>query len=410
MPHPYIEEDISQNAKLIDKASLEDLLPSITVNDNSKVLLSENDCHIPRPPEEATQPTLAIVTVIDLAKSSDFGVDDIQASCVAAPVSTIYASSNAVYMVEDAYQLDNENSYYSSHVYKLDFTKDGLNFAGRVTLSGQVGWNEQFRLSEYQDHLRVVTTDFSRIERNLHRLHTVTITDSELSLNATIPNESAPASIGKPDESIYSVRFSGDRAYIVTFRQIDPFYVLDLSDHDAPSVAGELELPGFSNYLHPFGENLVFGLGREAGSGLRIGNIKLALFDVSDMRSPQLIDEQFVEGDSSYSPAEYSHTALSILPNDNNHAWRLGFAASISEDWIWQGDVYYLFEVRDQAHELGAGLSALGKISGSKADQIGGSKYYGTSYDRGVLTDSQVHYSHNDVLITEDWEQLELTD
>ncbi|WP_197472961.1 beta-propeller domain-containing protein, partial [Oleiphilus sp. HI0123] len=89
-----------------------------------------------------------------------------------------------------------------------------------------------------------------------HRLHTINIDDTELNLNATIPNESAPEAIGKPGESIYSVRFDGDKAYIVTFRQIDPFYVLDLSNHDSPRVAGELELPGFSNYLHPFGDTL----------------------------------------------------------------------------------------------------------------------------------------------------------
>ncbi|WP_197485817.1 beta-propeller domain-containing protein, partial [Oleiphilus sp. HI0061] len=351
----------------------------------------ENDCHIPNEPEDSTQPTLAIVTKIDLGASHDMALSDIKSSCIAAPIATIYASLNAVYMVENEYSYENANdSSYSSTVYKLDYSDNGLEFAGSVALSGQVGWNEQFRLSEYQDHLRVVTTDHSSTERNIHRLHTINIDDTELNLNATIPNESAPEAIGKPGESIYSVRFDGDKAYIVTFRQIDPFYVLDLSNHDSPRVAGELELPGFSNYLHPFGDTLVFGLGRGSEGGVATNNIKLALFDVSDMSNPLLVNEVLLEGDTSYSPAEYTHTALSILPGNDEHSWRLGFSASILEDWQWQKDAYYLFEVRDTEHPEGASLNQAGSIVGSELGTGQSGSYYYSSYDRGVLTGTHV--------------------
>jgi hypothetical protein len=310
-------------------------------------------------------------------------------------------------MVENKYGDNASGSDYTSQIYKLDFASKGPKYHGTVSISGHVGWNEQFRLSEYNDYLRVVTSDWSAPDNEVHRLHTINIKESGLEFNASIPNETSPEPIGKPGEAIYSVRFSGETAYVVTFRQIDPFYVLDLSNHDSPKVAGELELPGFSSYLHPFGEDLVFGLGRGSDSGLGTNNIKLALFDVSEISTPQLVNEIVLQGSRSYTPAEYSHTALSILPNEDENTWRLGFSASIYENWAWLHDAYYLFEVRGKENSQGAGLEALGKILGSEADSAAQSNYYYSSYDRGVLSNTHVHYSHNGSLITEIWEDLD---
>ena len=82
-------------------------------------------------------------------------------------------------------------------------------------------------------------------------------------------------------ERIYAVRFMGDKGYVVTFRQIDPLYTLDLSDPTAPKVVGELKIPGYSAYLHPVGENRLLGIGREGAS------VQASLFDVSNMAAPQ---------------------------------------------------------------------------------------------------------------------------
>ena len=92
-----------------------------------------------------------------------------------------------------------------------------------------------------------------------------------------------------PDESIFSARFMGDRLYLVTFQQIDPFFVIDLSS-DTPKILGELKIPGFSNYLHPYDEDHVIGIGRdtkEIGSGrVQQLGVKIALFDVSNVSDP----------------------------------------------------------------------------------------------------------------------------
>jgi uncharacterized secreted protein with C-terminal beta-propeller domain len=95
-------------------------------------------------------------------------------------------------------------------------------------------------------------------------------------------------------ERIYAVRFMGERGYVVTFRQMDPLYTLDLSDPTAPKVVGELKIPGYSAYLHPVGENLLLGVGREGGS------VKTSLFDVSNLAAPREVTNlQFPNSSSS---------------------------------------------------------------------------------------------------------------
>ena len=86
----------------------------------------------------------------------------------------------------------------------------------------------------------------------------------------------------------------GDRLYMVTFRQIDPFFVIDLSDAADPEVLGYLKIPGFSDYLHPYDENHIIGVGKETGENeygqTTVKGVKIALFDVSDVSSPELVD------------------------------------------------------------------------------------------------------------------------
>ncbi|OGL75223.1 hypothetical protein A3E96_03135 [Candidatus Uhrbacteria bacterium RIFCSPHIGHO2_12_FULL_46_13] len=110
--------------------------------------------------------------------------------------------------------------------------------------------------------------------------------------------------LGK-DERIYSVRFIGERGYVVTFRQIDPFFVLDLKDPRSPAILGELKLPGFSTYLHPYDESTVIGLGRGDN-----GALKLSLFDVATPTSIRELNSYAFSGDIRESPALSDHKAF----------------------------------------------------------------------------------------------------
>lgn len=122
------------------------------------------------------------------------------------------------------------------------------------------------------------------------------------------------------DEQIYSVRFVGDVGYVVTFRQTDPLYTVDLSDPAAPAVVGELELLGYSAYLHPIGEDLLLGVGQDATATGQTTGTQLSLFDVSDPAAPQRLQQVSIPGASS--AAEYDHhaflywpeTGLAVLP------------------------------------------------------------------------------------------------
>jgi uncharacterized secreted protein with C-terminal beta-propeller domain len=93
-----------------------------------------------------------------------------------------------------------------------------------------------------------------------------------------------------PGERIYAARFMGDRLYLVTFRQTDPFFVIGLADPKHPVILGELKLPGFSNYLHPYDPDHIIGIGKESASG----SLKIALFDVSDVNNPVLKDSETI--------------------------------------------------------------------------------------------------------------------
>ena len=137
----------------------------------------------------------------------------------------------------------------------------------------------QFSLDEYEENLRVAITIGGRNQFrwqygiDMEEENDVYVLDEKMKTIGKVTG------LGK-DEKIYSVRFIGDRGYLVTFKQIDPFFVLDLSDPRNPQVTGELKIPGFSSYLHPISDNIILGIGREGSK------VKMSLFDVSDPKNP----------------------------------------------------------------------------------------------------------------------------
>jgi hypothetical protein len=132
---------------------------------------------------------------------------------------------------------------------------------------------------------------------------------SDMSLVGQVNN------LGKPGETIFAVRFIGERAFIVTYLQIDPFITMDLSDPYNPRVVGELEIPGFSNYLHQVDANHVLGVGQEtdADTGWSQG-LKISLFDISDLANPREVQKFVESGEYSSSDAQYDFLAFRYLP------------------------------------------------------------------------------------------------
>lgn len=161
----------------------------------------------------------------------------------------------------------------------------------------------QFSLDEYEGNLRVATT----IGGGFFFTGTATSENDVYILNENLTIAGSVEGLGLT-ERIYSVRFVEDKGYVVTFRQIDPFYVLDLAIPTNPKLSGELKIPGFSSYLHPITKDMVLGIGREESQ------VKLSLFDVSSPENPTEKDKYMLS--EYWSDVEETHHAF-LLDQDN---------------------------------------------------------------------------------------------
>lgn len=173
-----------------------------------------------------------------------------------------------------------------------------------VTATGSIpGYPlNQFALDEYNDHLRIATTvgeragwaPIGRMSRG-ESANDVYVLDKDLKVQGAVKD------LGLK-ERIYSVRFIEDKGYVVTFRQTDPFYVLDLSDPQKPELKGELKIPGYSSYLQPIGKDKILGIGMEGWQ------VKISLFDVSSPENPEELDKYIL--DESWSDVLSTHHAF----------------------------------------------------------------------------------------------------
>ncbi len=152
---------------------------------------------------------------------------------------------------------------------------DSLELVGTGVIPGTV--LNQFSLDEYDDYLRIATTVTGNVFSTMESENDLYVLDNSMNIVGSIQGLAE-------GERIYAVRFVDDQAYVVTFRETDPFFVFDLSDPTDPAQVGELKLPGFSSYLHPLTENMILGIGKEDNE------VKATLFDVSDAYNPVELD------------------------------------------------------------------------------------------------------------------------
>lgn len=228
---------------------------------------------------------------------------------VPAKIKTILGNEDNLYMNEEALYL--VNAVYGgqdtkSYITKYTVESDNVQFAESTYVLGSV--LNQFSMDEYNDNFRIATTSNTG--------SAVYILDNKLQMVGKVEE----LAVG---ESIYSVRFDKTKAYVVTFEQVDPLFVIDLAIPTAPKVLGELKIPGFSQYLHPMGDDLVVGIGRstsqiirrdekgnETVTGVAAEGIKLSLFDVSNPNMPKEINHITLGVSGSYSEALSDHKAV----------------------------------------------------------------------------------------------------
>jgi inhibitor of cysteine peptidase len=172
----------------------------------------------------------------------------------------------------------------------------------------------QFSMDEDSGNLRVATTIEGWNSRGSWQFNNVYVLDPDMKTMGKLEYIA-------PDERIYSTRFVGDRLYMVTFKRIDPFFVIDLSDPEHPGILGELKIPGYSDYLHPYDENHIIGIGKETEGnewgGISVAGLKLALFDVTDVNNPCLVDKVEIGDAGTDSEALRDHKAF-LFDKDKN--------------------------------------------------------------------------------------------
>ncbi|WP_342542230.1 beta-propeller domain-containing protein [Paenisporosarcina sp. FSL H8-0542] len=237
--------------------------------------------------------------------------------------------SNAMYMSKEALYLtapiyvpskndDNNNAIdriwnpqeTNTEIFKFNLDGTKVEFVSSGEVTGML--LNQFSMDEHEGYFRVVTTKgfaWNTDELSENNLYI---------LDAGMKKVGSIEGLAK-GERIYSARFMGDKAYMVTFKETDPLFVMDVSNPSAPKVLGELKIPGFSNYLHPLDENHLIGFGYdtktipgENGSQPRTitGGMKISLFDVTDFANPKEKDVEILGGQGTYSPLQYDHKAL----------------------------------------------------------------------------------------------------
>jgi len=252
-------------------------------------------------------------------------------------------------------------------VHKISISNGSIEYKTKGEVPGYV--LNQFSMDEYNEHFRIATTTGQMWGGGTSQ-NNVYVLDSELKI------------IGKLEdlaqgERIYAARFIGDKGFMVTFRQIDPLFVIDLKEPNAPKVLGYLKIPGVSDYLHPYDESHIIGIGRDATEEGRIQGLKLSLFDVSDVSKPREISKYMVGEQGTDSEALHDHKAFLFSKEKNLLVIPVSEYRNIKpsmpeKEWrpeYWQGA--YVFNL-----DLENGFALKGKITHTKAPEKENGYYY----------------------------------
>ena len=258
---------------------------------------------------------------------------------------TVYASAENLYIAVPRYVWPENGSgrkdrrvepRLETDLYKFRLDGGSAVYAGSGTVPGHV--LNQFSMDEYDGHFRIATTSGRMWAEG-----------DEISKNNLYVLDEWLTTVGSledlaPGERIYSVRFMGKRAYMVTFRQVDPLFAIDLSDPERPAVLGQLKIPGYSDYLHPYDENHLIGFGKETVAGAEQDGeplayelgLKISLFDVTDASQPKEKFKEVIGDRGTYSEVLHNHKALLFDRSRGLMAFPVDYA-EVKSGMPWDG-------------------------------------------------------------------------
>ena len=271
-----------------------------------------------------------------------------------AAVTSYLGAGREVYMSRENIYLTTSPTYTTTEIYKFAVHGTAVKFEARGEVNGTL--LNQFSMDEHGGFFRIATTSRDRVMSN-----------NLFILNGALQQVGGITDIA-PTERIYAARFMGDKAYLVTFEIIDPFFVIDVSNPFEPKILGELKIPGFSNYLHPLDENHLLGIGKDVEVVERrdsLGNIigqpfgvekglKMSIFDVSDLHNPLEKHQVIVGTQGTYSEALHNHKA--VFFDRRNRL--ISLPVSLSFDYKFNHQGAYVYQV-----DLEKGFTLIGSES-----------------------------------------------
>ena len=489
------ENTFEDNKKLVENLTMEDILPTTWVNEQTLPIVQPDLCLVPDKvsSNRVIRPSLLTVYTIPVDQP-----ENTQSLCTVESSAEVYVSPNAIYFTKGEYAFNESQPQQSKSytvIHKLRFTQDNVAYTGSIRIPGWTGWrNRAFRMSEFNNDLRVVVSDFEFSQRevpvdpikplpiefilvepvftepavvevtssnfsfaqavadsvNISSQEPITEsvdefikedTETQVSLPETriiverrlvnklfviressdspglkivsqLPNAEHPESIDKPNEDIYAVRFFNQYAYVVTFRRTDPLYAINLKDPENPFIEGKLNIPGFSEYLHPINENLLLGVGKQADDSGRVKGLKIALFNIADKSNPETINEIKVGNAGSNTALSYDYKAFAILPDTDTGIHRITVPVNIfnQENISPSNHVYYSWSYSGlQLAEIDDGT-----ISGTpdlvdagvlKAFERSKDELYHYVYrPRGLIAGDAVYYIENSLVWSAKWD------
>lgn len=233
----------------------------------------------------------------------------------------IYASTDNLYIAvsrrSHIYQPQMIGNTSGTTIYKFALKPGATVYAGQGSVPGDI--LNQFSMDEHNKYFRIATTsDGQTSDGSFISQNNVYVLNGQLETVGQVENIA-------PGEQIYSTRFMGERLYMVTFRNVDPFFVIDLAVPENPRVLGQLKIPGYSNYLHPYDENHIIGFGKDTiemkgwndQSQAYYQGMKMAIFDVTDVTAPKEMAKELIGDRGTDSELLHNHKAL-LFDRDKN--------------------------------------------------------------------------------------------
>ena len=396
--YPSAEEQ-QTNQTLLDNLTVDDIMPNLSINGQETTLMGSGDCLLENSDHELASsntgyPTLTMLIAVDLDS-----LTIANAACYIEPTNGIYISENAIYLTNIDYSGSQSRTIIHRFALSQAFTYQG---SGAVDGSLYLSGNRDFKISEYDGFLRLVTSERTDNTADSldHRLWVLehNAEETELSIVGSLPNSARPTAIGKPNEDLYGVRFFADKLYLVTFERIDPLYAIDLSDPTDPMIMGELMIPGFSDFLHPVNQDLLLGLGEDEN-----GLVKLELFNIADMTAPYSLGTTVLgENENpqwSYSEARYNRHAFTyqiVDENQDRFTVPVTLATNGETTEYQEEDRLYLFEINGKQDSALGSIDEIRHISVTRVQ-------WQNSQHRAVIHKDTVFYINNTSVWSTQW-------